>query len=100
MYRYIELDDDNIVVSVIQSNSEMDVDGYELSLTGEVGQKRVNDEFIDVPVEPQPPVETMEEKIMRLEQQVMNDNLILMDALAMTYEEVMLMRSEMNGGTS
>lgn len=50
--------------------------------------------------EPQEPVETMEEKIARLEQQVMSDNLILMDALAMTYEEVMLMRAEMNGGTS
>lgn len=50
--------------------------------------------------EPQEPVETIEEKVARLEQQVMNDNLILMDALAMTYEQVMMMRSEMSGGTS
>ena len=50
--------------------------------------------------EPQPPVETMEQKIARLEQQVQSDNLILMDALAMTYEQIMMMRSEMNGGTS
>lgn len=89
MYRYIELDDDNIVVSVIQSNSEMDVDGYELSLTGEVGQKRVNDEFIDVPVEPQPPVETMEEKIVQLEQLIQEQNLTQMEVLATIYEEIL-----------
>lgn len=89
MYRYIELDDDNIVVSVIQSNSEMDVDGYELSSVGEVGQKRVNEEFIDVPVEPQPPVETMEEKIARLEQLVQEQNLTQMEVLATIYEEIL-----------
>lgn len=38
--------------------------------------------------EPQEPVETMEEKIARLEQQVANDNLILMETLASIYEEI------------
>ena len=40
------------------------------------------------PQEPQTPVETMEEKISHLEQQVMNDNLIVMETLASIYEEI------------
>lgn len=100
MFRYIELDSKSFVVSVIETPKELNSENYILSSSGEIGQRYVNGEFIDVPVEPQQPIETMEEKIVRLEQQVMNDNLILMDALAMTYEQVMMMRSEMNGGTS
>ena len=38
--------------------------------------------------ETQPPVETMEEKIARLEQQVQSDNLIVMETLASIYEEI------------
>lgn len=98
MKKFIILNDKNIIVSVRYGASI--IAGEIESERGEIGQRYVDGKFVDVPVEPQPPVETMEEKIARLEQQVMNDNLILMDALAMTYEEVMLMRSEMNGGTS
>ena len=39
-------------------------------------------------LEPQPPVETMEQKIARLEQQVQSDNLIVMETLASIYEEI------------
>lgn len=98
MNRYIRFNEDNLIISV-RWGSEI-VDGEIESEHGEIGQRLVDGEFIDVPVEPQTPIETMEEKIARLEQQVMNDNLILMDALAMTYEEVMMMRAEMNGGTT
>lgn len=38
--------------------------------------------------EPQEPIETIEEKVARLEQQVMNDNLIVMETLASIYEEI------------
>lgn len=98
MPRFLSLDNENIVIGVrygvISVNSEIESDA------GEVGQRYVDGDFVDVPVELNPPIETMEEKIARLEQQVMNDNLILMNALAMTYEEVMMLRAEMNGGTT
>ena len=55
---------------------------------GEIGQRYVDGEFIDVPIGPQQPVESTEEKIARLEQQVMNDNLIVMETLASIYEEI------------
>ena len=77
------LDKHNLVVGV--RYGETSVSGEMDSKLGEIGQRYVDGKFIDVPIELQPPVETMEQKIARLEQQVMNDNLILMDALAMTY---------------
>lgn len=45
--------------------------------------------------EPAPPPETTEEKLARLEEQ----NLILMDALATTFEEVLALRGIVEGGT-
>lgn len=96
--RFITLNEENILIGVRYGQTI--IEGEIESERGEIGQRYVDGEFIDVPDEPQPPVETTEQKIARLEQQVMNDNLILMDALAMTYEQIMMMRSEMNGGTS
>lgn len=39
---------------------------------------------------------SIEEQVVQLQK----DNLILMDALAMTYEEVVMLRAEANGGAS
>ena len=47
------------------------------------------------PHEPEPP-ETTEQKLARLEEQ----NLILMDALATTFEEVLALRALVEGGSS
>ena len=47
------------------------------------------------PVEPEAPPETTEQKLTRLEEQ----NLILMDALATTFEEVLALRAIVEGGT-
>ncbi len=47
------------------------------------------------PVEPEPIPETLEQKLARLEEQ----NLILMDALATTFEEVLALRAIVEGGT-
>jgi hypothetical protein len=47
------------------------------------------------PVEPEPIPEPTEEKLARLEEQ----NLVLMDALATTFEEVLILREIVEGGT-
>ncbi len=47
------------------------------------------------PVEPEPIHEPIEDKITRLEEQ----NLILMDALATTFEELLELRAIVEGGT-
>jgi hypothetical protein len=47
------------------------------------------------PIEPHEPAETIEQKLTRLEEQ----NLILMDALATTFEELIALRSLVEGGT-
>ena len=47
------------------------------------------------PTDPEPAPETMDEKLARLEQQ----NLILMDALATTFEELIALRELVEGGT-
>jgi len=48
------------------------------------------------PVEPEPIPETTEQKLARLEEQ----NLILMDALATTFEELLALRELVEGGTA
>ena len=47
------------------------------------------------PIEPHEPAETIEQKLTRLESQ----NIILMDALATTFEEVLALRAIVEGGT-
>ena len=49
-----------------------------------------------VPEPPEPIPETTEEKLARLEEQ----NLILMDALATTFEELLALREIVEGGSS
>jgi len=48
------------------------------------------------PIEPHEPAETIEQKLTRLESQ----NIILMDALATTFEEVLALRAIVEGGNS
>lgn len=57
----------------------------------------VDGEFIECLPEPTPsePTETTEQKLARLEEQ----NIILMDALATTFEEVLALRGIVEGGT-
>jgi hypothetical protein len=45
-------------------------------------------------IEPQEPAETIEQKLTRLEEQ----NLILMDALAITFEEILILQTIVEGG--
>ncbi|MCV9899820.1 hypothetical protein OKS35_06750 [Exiguobacterium sp. N5] len=85
--RFITLDESNIVVSVRYGNDVLS--GEIESEVGNVGQRYVDGEFIDVPIEPQMPIETMEEKITRLEQLVQEQNLVQMEVLATIYEEIL-----------
>lgn len=48
------------------------------------------------PIEPHEPAETIEQKLTRLESQ----NIILMDALATTFEEILALRKIVEGGTT
>ena len=48
------------------------------------------------PIEPHEPTETIEQKLTRLEAQ----NIILMDALATTFEELLTLRTMLEGGSS
>lgn len=82
MKRFIRFKD-GIVVGIRWASQI--VDGETESEKGEIGQKLVDGKFVDVPVEPQPPVETMEEKITRLEQQVQSDNFMILEVLAEIY---------------
>lgn len=61
----------------------------------------VDGEFIECLPKPEPgpapePAETTEQKLAQLEEQ----NIILMDALATTFEEVLALRAIVEGGTS
>lgn len=85
MFRYIELNGNGIVISVIEANSEIKNSNYLQSEVGQVGQKYVDGKFVSVPVVPTQPVETMEQKITRLEQQVQSDNFIILEVLAEIY---------------
>ena len=70
-------------------------EGYEVRPSW---QPITEEEWLAVqPPEPEPtePPETTEQKLARLEEQ----NLILMDALATTFEEVLALRAIVEGGT-
>lgn len=85
--RYIILDKSNKVIGVRFGSSI--VDGEIESAQGELGQQYVDGKFIDVPIEPQPIVETTAEKLARLEQLVQEQNLTQMEVLATIYEEIL-----------
>ena len=94
---YIQLDQNNIIRDIV----EMPVDGYmEVQIEGPlpVGinggwYKWENGTYVEYP-ELKP--ETELEKLNRLEEQ----NLILMDALATVFEELLDLRASLEGGTA
>lgn len=87
MNRYILVNENGLIIGVRFGKTP--VEGEIESEQGEVGQQFVNGKFINVPVEPQPPVETTAEKIARLEQLVQEQNLTQMEVLATIYEEIL-----------
>lgn len=86
MNRYILVNENDLIIGVRFGKTP--VEGEIESEQGEVGQRYVDGDFVDVPVEPQPPVETMEQKISRLEQLVQEQNLVQMEVLATIFEEL------------
>lgn len=99
---YAQLNENDICIGVSQLGGEVDevclvaIESYDETLLG----KRYNvetGEFEEVsqpdpdPTLPQP---TLEEQVAQLRE----DNLILMDALATTFEEILMLREELAGG--
>jgi hypothetical protein len=90
--RVITLDEDNNVISVktVGNNYVLGTNDIETNL-GEVGQiQQADGSFTN----PEPvfvePVETLEQKMDRLEQQRQSDNLTQFDVLATIYEELLM----------
>ena len=96
MTRYIRLDENNIVRDERTGTSI--IEGEIESNTGEAGQIMQEDGTFITPepalVEPAP---TLQEQVEQLKQ----DNLILMDALATTFEEILSLGAKIDtlGGT-
>jgi len=89
---FITLNDQNVVVAI--RNGKEILDGEIKSEVGEVGQIMQTDGTFVTPKKPPTVTKpSLEEQMMQLQQ----DNLILMDALAMTFEEVMMLRAEIGG---
>jgi hypothetical protein len=92
MKRFITLNENNTIVGIRTGISI--VEGEIESVFGEIGQiMQLDGTFINPTIEPVVVKPTLEEQMIQLQQ----DNLILMDALAMTFEEVMMLRTEIGG---
>ena len=81
------------------SDSVKVIDITELEIKPQEGWFYIDNEFVQhipEPVETEPISETTEQKLARIEEQ----NLILMDALATTFEEVLALRAIVEGGSS
>jgi hypothetical protein len=85
--RFITLDVNNTVTSI--RDADKIVSGEIQSEVGELGQIMKSDGSFITPAREVVIVETTEQKIERLEQQVQQDNLILFDVLATIYEELL-----------
>lgn len=89
--RVIEIDPVTKIVTQVKYVN----DDYKLSTSeqktdqGDLGQKFVDGKFVNVPVNPSQPIETMEQKIARLEQQLTEQNLVQMEVLATIYEQIL-----------
>jgi hypothetical protein len=92
MPRYITLNENSVVIGVRNGASLV---GNEIeNEVGDIGQIMQGDgTFITPEPVPTAPQISLDAKVEQLQQ----DNLILMDALAMTFEEVMMLRMEMGG---
>lgn len=102
MVYYAQINADSICFAVSELSGAVEaldmipVDSSDMSL---LGKRWTGENWEDVPQPPNPepsePVETTEQKLTRLEEQ----NIILMDALATTFEEVLTLRAVVEGGT-
>lgn len=92
MKRFIRLDEKNQVISVRFGSSILDGEiESEYGVNGQIMQEDGTfKDPVPVPVETQP---TLEEKVAGLQQ----DNLILMDALASTFEEILNLKALLGG---
>lgn len=89
MSRFIILDSNNKVVAV--RNGLSIVTGEIESYDAEIGQiMQVDGTFITPEPVPTEPIETVEQKLERLELQRQSDNLTQFDVLATIYEELLL----------
>lgn len=93
MIRYIRLDDNGKVIGI--RHGAAIVPSEIQSDTGELGQIMQPDgTFIDDPNPPPIEKTELEKKV----EQIMQDNLILMDALATVYEELIRLGEEIRNG--
>ena len=92
MFTYVQLNQENVVVGISHLSGQIEVEGMvnvtELEQKPQIGYiyNRETNAFTAPAPEPQPEPEphvTLEERIEQLQQ----DNLVLMDALAMAYEQ-------------
>lgn len=89
--RFIRLNEENKVTSL--RFGQVIAPGEIESAEGNPGQIMQSDgTFITPEPTPTEPVETAEEKLERLEQQVTQDNLIQFEVLATIYEEIQLLK--------
>ena len=101
MHYYAQIDENNICFAVTQtaeavsSLNMIPIQGLNTEL---LGKKWTGEDWEEVPApeEPEEPAETIEQKLTRLESQ----NIILMDALATTFEELLTLRAMLEGGSS
>lgn len=92
MKRFIKLNSNNEIIAIRQGESL--IEGEIESDVGEIGDIMQSDGSFLTP-EPNPILQkpTLEERMEQLQQ----DNLILMDALAVTFEEVLNLKAQLGG---
>ena len=101
MHYYAQIDENNICFAVTQAAevvNSLDMIPIQGLNTELLGKKWTGEDWEEVPApeEPEEPAETIEQKLTRLESQ----NIILMDALATTFEELLTLRAMLEGGSS
>jgi hypothetical protein len=98
---YAHLNENGICIGISQLSGEVEavnmvlIDSFD---DDKIWRKHENgvwstEKYVPEP-EPTPPQPTLEEQVAQLRE----DNLILMDALATTFEEVLMLREEINAG--
>jgi hypothetical protein len=105
---YAQIDQAGICVAVsqlagaVETEHMVELNSYDTELLGKRWNRGAWEDVPQLdpgpepePTEPTEPVETIDQKLARLEE----DNLILMDALATTFEEVLVLRTIVEGGT-
>lgn len=97
---YAQIDSEGICFAVSKLSSTVEqadmilIDSYDTALLGK-RRNATTEAWEDVVIpDPDPAPETTDQKLTRLEEQ----NLILMDALATTFEELLALRAIVEGG--